>query len=237
MSDNNIPTPEATTPAPVTIATKAPKSKGLSIYNRVALVLLLVLVIATTTLFAFAVQKTKAEKDMKDEIQTIKEQTAALAAPAWCEQVTPDNVDKVDELYSKYDRMSPEAQESVKKECKDRVDAVQLLKFQDAKDAFKVEPTCALDDAQTTLHCSVDISPVSDTTKTKLEAFPTTDLTLQISFDDSMFVVGTPDHVIDDVATATMTKGEKVSLEFTTPYDPSWGSHYKVAVTKYFPNA
>ena len=52
MSDNNIPTPEATTPAPVTVATKAPKSKGLSIYNRVALVLLLVLVIATTTLFA-----------------------------------------------------------------------------------------------------------------------------------------------------------------------------------------
>ena len=44
MSDNNIPTPEATTPAPVTVATKAPKSKGLSIYNRVALVLLLVLV-------------------------------------------------------------------------------------------------------------------------------------------------------------------------------------------------
>ena len=41
MSDNNIPTPAATTPAPVTVATKAPKSKGLSIYNRVALVLLL----------------------------------------------------------------------------------------------------------------------------------------------------------------------------------------------------
>ena len=37
MSDNNIPTPAATTPAPVTVATKAPKSKGLSIYNRVAL--------------------------------------------------------------------------------------------------------------------------------------------------------------------------------------------------------
>ena len=151
--------------------------------------------------------------------------------------MTPDNVDKIDELYSKYDRMSPSVKEAVQKECKSRVDVVQMLKSNDGKDAFKVEPTCALDDAQTTLHCSVDISPVSDTTKTKLEAFPTTDLTLQISFDDSMFVVGTPDHVIDDVATATMTKGEKVSLEFTTPYDPSWGSHYKVAVTKYFPNA
>ncbi len=100
MSDNNIPTPAATTPAPVTVATKAPKSKGLSIYNRVALVLLLVLIIATTTLFTFAVQKTKAQKNMQDEIQTITEQTAALAAPAWCEQVTPDNVDKIDELYS-----------------------------------------------------------------------------------------------------------------------------------------
>ena len=33
MSDTNIPTPEATQ-APVTVATKAPKSKGLSIYNR-----------------------------------------------------------------------------------------------------------------------------------------------------------------------------------------------------------
>ena len=87
MSDNNIPTPAATTPAPVTVATKAPKSKGLSIYNRVALVLLLVLVIATTTLFTFAVQKTKAQKDMQDEIQTLTEQKDALAAPAWCAQV------------------------------------------------------------------------------------------------------------------------------------------------------
>ena len=237
MSDNNIPTPEATTPAPVTVATKAPKSKGLSIYNRVVLVLLLVLVIATTTLFTLAVQKTKAQKDMQAEIQSVEEQTAALAAPAWCAQVTPDNVDKVDELYSKYDGMSSAAQEAVKKECKDRVDAVQLLKFQDAEDAFKVDSTCELDDTQTTLHCTADVSPASDTLKTKLEAFQTTDLTFEILFDDSMFVVGTPDHVTENVTTATMTKGEKVSLEFTTPYDPSWGAHYKVKVTKYFPNA
>ena len=235
MSENNIPTPEAT-PAPVTVATKAPKSKGLSMYNRIALVLLLVLIAATTTLFTFAVQKTKAVQDNQAKIQTIKEQVDALAAPAWCEQVTPDNVDKIDELYSKYDRMSPEAQEATKKECKDRVDAVQLLKFQDAENAFKVESTCELDDAQTTLHCTADVSPASDTIKTKLEAFQTTDLTFQIWFDDTQFVVGTPDHVTENVTTATMTKGEKVSLEVTTPYDPSWGSHYKVEVTKYFPN-
>ena len=235
MSENNIPTPEAT-PAPVTVATKAPKSKGLSMYNRIALVLLLVLIAATTTLVTLAVQKTKAEKDIQAEIQTIKEQTAAIAAPAWCEQVTPDNVDKIDELYSKYDRMSPEAQESVKKECKERVDAVQLLKFQDAEDAFKVESTCELDDAQTTLHCTADVSPASDTIKTKLEAFPTTDLTFQIWFDDTQFVVGTPDHVTENVTTATMTKGEKVTIEFTTPYDASWGPHYKLEVTKYFPH-
>ncbi len=235
MSENNIPTPEAT-PAPVTVATKAPKSKGLSMYNRIALVLLLVLIAATTTLVTLAVQKTKAEKDIQAEIQTIKEQTAAIAAPAWCEQVTPDNVDKIDELYSKYDRMSPEAQESVKKECKERVDAVQLLKFQDAEDAFKVESTCELDDAQTTLHCTADVSPASDTIKTKLEAFPTTDLTFQIWFDDTQFVVGTPDHVTENVTTATMTKGEKVTIEFTTPYDASWGPHYNLEVTKYFPH-
>ena len=157
MSENNIPTPEAT-PAPVTVATKAPKSKGLSMYNRIALVLLLVLIAATTTLFTLAVQKTKAERDIKAEIATVKEQVEALAAPAWCEQVTPDNVDKIDELYSKYDRMSPEAQEATKKECKERVDAVQLLKFQDAEHAFKVDSTCELDDAQTTLHCTADVS-------------------------------------------------------------------------------
>ena len=236
MSENNIPTPEAT-PAPVTVATKAPKSKGLSMYNRIALVLLLVLIAATTTLFTFAVQKTKAVQDNQAKIQTIKEQVDALAAPAWCEQVTPDNVDKIDELYSKYDRMSPEAQEATKKECKDRVDAVQLLKFQDAEDAFKVESTCELDDAQTTLHCTADVSPASDTIKTKLEAFQTTDLTFQIWFDDTQFVVGPPDHVTENVTTATMTKGEKVSLEFTTPYDPSWGSRYNLEVTKYFPHA
>ena len=235
MSENNIPTPEAT-PAPVTVATKAPKSKGLSMYNRIALVLLLVLIAATTTLFTFAVQKTKAVQDNQAKIQTIKEQVDALAAPAWCEQVTPDNVDKIDELYSKYDRMSPEAQEATKKECKDRVDAVQLLKFQDAENAFKVESTCELDDAQTTLHCTADVSPASDTIKTKLEAFQTTDLTFQIWFDDTQFVVGTPDHVTENVTTATMTKGEKVSVEFTLPFDTSWGSHYKVEVAKYFPN-
>ena len=235
MSENNIPTPEAT-PAPVTVATKAPKSKGLSMYNRIALVLLLVLIAATTTLFTLAVQKTKAVSNIQAEIQTLKEQVDALAAPAWCEQVTPDNVDKIDELYSKYDRMSPEAQESVKKECKERVDAVQLLKFQDAEDAFKVESTCELDDAQTTLHCTADVSPASDTIKTKLEAFPTTDLTFQIWFDDTQFVVGTPDHVTENVTTATMTKGEKVTIEFTTPYDASWGPHYNLEVTKYFPH-
>jgi hypothetical protein len=237
VSENNIPTPEATNPAPVTVATKAPKSKGLSIYNRVALVLLLVLVIATTTLFTFAVQKTKAQKDMQDEIQTIKEQTAALAAPEWCEQVTPDNVDKIDELFSEYKGMSSASQEAVKKECKDRVETVELLKTHSGKEAFKVDPTCALDDAQTTVHCTVDISPASDTMKDKLAAYPTTDLTLQIWFDDSQFVLGTPDHVVDDVATATMTNGEKVTVEFTTPFDPSWGDKFGVEVTEYFPNA
>jgi hypothetical protein len=150
--------------------------------------------------------------------------------------VTPDNVDKVDELYSKYDRMSPSVKEAVQKECKSRVDVVQMLKSNDGKDAFKVEPTCALDDAQTTVHCTVDISPTNDTVKDKLAPYPTTDLTLRIWFDDSQFVLGTPDHVVDGVATATMTKGKKVTVEFTTPFDPSWGSHYKVEVTKYFPN-
>lgn len=235
MSENNVPTPEAT-PAPVTVATKAPKSKGLSMYNRIALVLLLVLIAATTTLITFTVQKTKAERDIKAEILTVRDQVDALAAPAWCEQVTPDNINKIDELYSKYDRLSATAQEAVKKECKERVDAVQLLKFQDAEDAFKVESTCELDDAQTTLHCTADVSPASDTIKTKLEAFQTTDLTFQIWFDDTQFVAGTPDHVTENVATATMTKGEKVSLEFTTPYDPSWGSRYNLEVTKYFPH-
>ena len=237
MSENNIPTPEATNPAPVTVATKAPKSKGLSIYNRVALVLLLVLVIATTTLFTFAAQKTKAQKDMQAEIQLVEEQTAALAAPAWCKQVTPDNVDKIDELFSEYKGMSSASQEAVKKECKDRVETVELLKTHSGKEAFKVEPTCALDDAQTTVHCTVDISPASDTMKDKLAAYPTTDLTLQIWFDDSQFVLGTPDHVVDDVATATMTNGEKVTVEFTTPFDPNWGDKFGVDVTSYFPHA
>lgn len=236
MSDTNIPTPEATQ-APVTVATKAPKSKGLSIYNRVALILLLILVIATTTLFTLAVQKTKAQKNMQDEIQTVKDQTAALAAPAWCAQVTPDNVDKVDELYSDYYELSPTAQEAVKKECKDRVDAVQLLKSNDAENTFTVESDCALDDAQKTLHCSVDISAASDTLKSKLATFSKTDLKLQILFNQSQFVLGNPDHVIDDVATATMTNGEKTTIEFTTPFDESWGPYYKVKVTSYFPNA
>ena len=225
------------TPAPVTVATKAPKSKGLSIYNRVALVLLLVLVVATTTLFALAVQKTKAQKDMQTEIQTIEDQRDALAAPAWCAQVTPDNVDKIDELYSDYDKLSPASQEAVKKECKDRVDAVQLLKFNDADNAFTVDSDCALDDAQTTLHCSVGISAASDTVQSKLAPFSTTDLTLKILFKQSQFVLGNPDHVIDDVATATMTNGEKTTIEFTTPFDESWGPYYKVKVTSHFPNA
>lgn len=236
MSENNIPTPEATTPAPVTVATKAPKSKGLSIYNRVALVLLLVLIAATTTLFTFAVQKTKAQQKMQAEIQTVEEQTAALAAPAWCKKVTPDNVDKIDELFSEYKRMSSASQEAVKKECKDLVETVDLLKTHSGKEAFKVDPTCALDDAQTTVHCTVDISPASDTMKDKLAAYPTTDLTLQIWFDDSQFVFGTPDHAVDNVATATMTNGEKVTVEFTTPFDPSWGDKFGVNVTSYFPN-
>ena len=236
MSDTNIPTPEATQ-APVTVATKAPKSKGLSIYNRVALILLLILVIATTTLFTLAVQKTKAQKDMQAEIQLVEEQRDALAAPAWCKQVTPDNVEKVDELYSDYYELSSAAQEAVKKECKDRVDAVQLLKSNDAENTFTVDSDCALDDAQKTLHCSVDISAASDTLKSKLAPFSKTDLTLKILFNQSQFVLGNPDHVIDDVATATMTNGEKTTVEFTIPFDESWGPYYKVKVTSYFPNA
>ena len=236
MSDTNIPTPEATQ-APVTVATKAPKSKGLSIYNRVALILLLILVIATTTLFTLAVQKTKAQKNMQAEIQSVEDQRDALAATAWCKQVTPDNVDKVDELYSDYNELSSAAQEAVNKECKDRVDAVQLLKSNDAQDTFTVDSECALDDAQKTLHCSVNISAASDTLKSKLAPFSTTDLKLQILFNQSPVVLGNPDHVIDDVATATMTNGEKTTIEFTTPFDESWVPYYKVKVTSYFPNA
>ncbi len=151
--------------------------------------------------------------------------------------MTPDNVDKIDELYSDYDELSSDAQEAVKKECKDRVDAVQLLKFNDADDLFTVDSTCELDDAQKTLHCSVDISAASDTLKSKLAPFSTTDLTLQILFNQSQFVLGNPDHVTNDVATATMTNGEKTTVEFTTPFDESWGPYYKVKVTSYFPNA
>ena len=34
-----------------------------------------------------------------------------------------------------------------------------------------------------------------------------------------------------------MTNGEKVTVEFTTPFDPSWGDKFGVDVTSYFPNA
>ena len=120
---------------------------------------------------------------------------------------------------------------------RDRVDAVQLLKSNDAQDTFTVDSECALDDAQKTLHCSVNISAASDTLKSKLAPFSTTDLKLQILFNQSPVVLGNPDHVIDDVATATMTNGEKTTIEFTTPFDESWGPYYKVKVTSYFPNA
>lgn len=34
-----------------------------------------------------------------------------------------------------------------------------------------------------------------------------------------------------------MTNGEKTTVEFTIPFDESWGPYYKVKVTSYFPNA
>ena len=126
----------------------------------------------------------------------------------------------------------------MKKECKDRVDAVPVAEVQRcAGHVPRLHSECALDDAQKTLHCSVNISAASDTLKSKLAPFSTTDLKLQILFNQSPVVLGNPDHVIDDVATATMTNGEKTTIEFTTPFDESWGPYYKVKVTSYFPNA
>ena len=127
MSDQHTPAPStpaapaplgATTPARET--SKPAKSKGLSIFNRVALTLIVVLLALTIGLFAGAAQRNKATERMRDEIETVRDQTeqvaAASIAPAWCEKVTAANADGMKDIYQEYNHASQQVKDAIDKQ-------------------------------------------------------------------------------------------------------------------------
>lgn len=244
MSDNGVPTPEpssslvdAPTAVPARVATKAPKLKGLTWFNRVAVALLLILVASTVALFYLAAERTREKRDIEAETVRVQEQTAAILAPRWCEKITAENAADMKNLSDEYYDASATTQRAIDKECSNRVTIARLVGSNDDPKSFLTNPgSCTIDASGTSASCTVEVSVRNSELKEKLAAFPSTTVTLRMWLDDTQFFLGTPDHVIESVATATLVGGENATVEFTVAYDESWGSYYGFEVASFFPN-
>ena len=249
MSDQHTPAPAAAAaPAPLGATTparetsKPAKSKGLSIFNRVALALLVIFLALTIGLFAGAAQRNKATEQMRDEIETVRDQTeqvaAASIAPAWCEKVTAANADGMKDIYQEYDHASRQVKDAIDKQCATRVDIARMVSSQQADAAFDTSnSTCAIAASGTSIHCSVDVKPASDGVKSQLAKFSSTTVTLEMWFDDGpLSITFNPKHKIDNVATVTLDSSGSGTVEFDADYDPSRGQKYGIGAVSFFPN-
>lgn len=252
MSDQHVPTPTdpartdagSTKPAAVGLgaspldaqASKPAKSKGMSIYNCVTSILLIVFLAVTITMAVLTQQRASATRNTREEARSVREQAAQLAAPRWCEQVTAEHADAMEELYDQYYDASTTVRVAIDKQCAKRVNAVKLIHANPAGGSFDTETnSCSISESGTTASCTVEVK-ANDTLRAKLATFSSTTVTLKMWFDHRKMFVANPDKEIENVATVTLDSTGMATVDFEVPYDSSWGEYYGLGVSSFFPN-
>jgi hypothetical protein len=215
--------------------TKPGKSKGLSIFNRVAFIVAALLAVLTIAMLVATAMTTKSAANMRDEAQATREQAGQELAAYWCAQITPENVAKFDELRDLYLGVSETAQNAVDQQCQKKVTITDLVTNNDPNGAFDTTSQCTINASSTKITCTATVT-ANDTIKKDLASFSSTTVTLQMSMQTTSSKLTSKGHDLGEVATVDVDRSGTGKTQFTVPYDPTWGEYYKVDVKSFFPN-
>ena len=229
MSDLNT---AAATTAPVAPA-KPGKSKGLSIYNRVAFIVAALLAVLTIAMLVATAMTAKSATNMRDEAQSTHEQAGQELASYWCSQITPENVAKFDELRDLYLGVSETAQSAVDQQCRKKVTINDLVATTDPNGAFDTTSECTINASSTKITCNVT---ANDTIKKDLASFSSTTVTLDMTLRTTNSALTSKGHDINNVAIVTVDASGNGSTLIEIPYDPTWGEYYKITASSFYPN-
>ena len=214
---------------------KPGKSKGLSIFNRVAFIVAALLAVLTIAMLVATAMTAKSATNMRDEAQSTREQAGQELASYWCSQITPENVAKFDELRDLYLGVSETAQSAVKQQCQKKVTINDLVATTDPNGAFDTTSECTINASGTKIACTATVT-ANDTIKKNLASFSSTTVTLQMSLQTTSSKLTSKGHDVGEVATVDVDSSGTGKTQFTVPYDPTWGEYYKVDVKSFFPN-
>lgn len=212
------------------------KVRGLSIFNRIMVVIVALSAITTITLFAKTSSRHSEANSLKNDAMKADRQRYELRALQWCEQVTPENADTVADLFKGYDSASSDIKREIDRQCKTRVSIADFIANQDPIRAFTVKPECTLNDTGDGASCTATVTPNSRAVQKRLEEFSSTTLTLRMRIADTHTNLPTQSHTLDDVATLTVDSSGNGTVSFDVPVDASWGIAYDIQVSSFFPN-
>ncbi len=230
MSENSSPTS-------LRPATKvATKSRGLSIVNWIIAIIVVISAVATVALLSLAASRSAQVRKLTNDTEKTKKRTLEIKAANWCDQIIPDNAEKVPDLYKDYDAASYDLKAEIERQCKARVSIAEIIRRADPLYDFTVDPECTLNESQDTASCTATVNASPTTMRLKLANYPSTTATLRMRVADTHTNLPTQSHVIDNVATMTLDSSGSGTISFDVPFDISWGTAYDIQVTSYFPN-
>lgn len=235
MSDLN--TAAATVAPTATVAPAKPgKSKGLTLFNRLAFIIAALLALMTAIMLLLTVQASRSAVNMRDEAAATLKQAGEEFAPYWCSQITPENVKKFDDLHTELVTMDSEIQSAVKEQCYKKTVINDLVASNGPGEAFSTESSeCVANESHTALTCSVTVK-ASEDMKKGLAMLSSATVTLDMTVRTTNNAFTSKGHEIHNVATLTVDSNGNGSTLFTVAYDPTWGEYYKISATSFYPN-
>ena len=235
MSDLN--TAAATEAPTATVAPAKPgKSKGLTLFNRLAFIIAALLALMTAIMLLLTVQASRSAVNMRDEAAATLKQAGEEFAPYWCSQITPENVKKFDDLRIEFVAMDSGIQRAVKEQCYKKTVINDLVANNKPNEAFSTEASeCVANESHTALTCSVTVK-ASENMKKGLAMLSSATVTLDMTVRTTNNAFTSKGYDVGDVATLTVDSNGTGSTQFEIPYDPTWGEYYKIGVKSFYPN-
>ena len=235
MSDLN--TAAATEAPTATVAPAKPgKSKGLTLFNRLAFIIAALLALMTAIVLLLTVQASRSAVNMRDEAAATLKQAGEEFAPYWCSQITPENVKKFDDLRIEFVAMDSGIQSAVKEQCYKKTVINDLVANNKPNEAFSTEASeCVANESHTALTCSVTVK-ASENMKKGLAMLSSATVTLDMTVRTTNNAFTSKGYDVGDVATLTVDSNGTGSTQFEIPYDPTWGEYYKIGVKSFYPN-
>lgn len=234
MSDLN--TAAATEAPTATVAPAKPgKSKGLTLFNRLAFIIAALLALMTAIMLLLTVQASRSAVNMRDEAAATLKQAGEEFAPYWCSQITPENVKKFDDLRTELVTMDDEIQSAVKEQCYKKTVINDLVANNTPNEAFDTTSECTIGESDTTLACTATVT-ANDRVKKELAAFPSTTVTLTMKIHTTSSWITSKGYDVGEVATIDIDSSGTGTTQFEIPYDPTWGRYYEIKLKRFYPN-